>query len=215
VTGYQSTEGGFPGLIALRQSAPTPPSQDPSTALPGRTPAATPIASPTRTPHPAATPAPDSASLTVRALACPVAYEGNDFAAACAEPLVGIGFRLVIPATEFSREGTTDAEGTVAFRGLGENTYALSGGVPAEFAVQTVACADDDGPIPVEPPYSEIPGGTVELGAGAGRHLLVVRRPRRPPGRAGRAASPSPSTSAPRRRPTPPPSARTATRRGS
>jgi hypothetical protein len=166
VAGYQSTEGGFPGLVAIRLSAPTSPSQDPTTALPGRTPAATPIASPTRTPTPPVTPAPDSASLTVRALACPVAYVGNDFAAACAEPLVGIGFRLVIPATELSREGTTDAEGTVAFRGLGENTYALSGGVPAEFAVQTVACADDGGPIPVEPPYSEIPGGTVEIAAG-------------------------------------------------
>jgi hypothetical protein len=79
----------------------------------------------------------------------------------------GSGFRLVIPATEFSREATTGATGAAAFRRLGENTYALSGGVPAEFAVQTVACADDDGPIPVEPPYSEIPGGTVELGAGA------------------------------------------------
>ncbi len=118
------------------------------------------------TPSPTATPAPDLASLTVQALGCPVAYEGDDFAEDCTEPLADIGFRLVIPATEFSVEGTTDDDGEVTFEDLGENTYALTGGVPAEFAIQTVECANEDGPIAIEPTGSEIPGAVLDIAAG-------------------------------------------------
>ncbi|MEA2528164.1 MAG: hypothetical protein QOF73_5391 [Thermomicrobiales bacterium] len=113
-----------------------------------------------------ATPTAVLASVTVRALACPVAYEGDDFAADCTEPLAEIGFVLSIPATEFALEGTTDADGEVVFEELGENTYALTGGVPGEFAVQTVECANEDGPIPTEPTGSEIPGAVFEVTAG-------------------------------------------------
>ncbi len=119
---------------------------------------------PTRAGTPrAATPSAELASLTVQALNCPVAYEGDDFAQDCTEPLAGIEYRLAIPATEFSVEGTTDAAGEVTFEDLGENTYTLTGGVPAEFAVQPVECADEAGPFPAEPTYSEIPGATLEL----------------------------------------------------
>ncbi len=116
---------------------------------------------------PEATPADGLASLTVQALNCPVGYEGETFGDDCVEPLADIAFRVVIPATELRVEGTTDAGGSVVFEGLGENTYALTGGVPAEFAVQPVFCVDEDGSeFPSEPTQSEIPGAVLELGDG-------------------------------------------------
>lgn len=121
---------------------------------------------PRQTTTSAGTPSPELASLTVQALNCPVAYEGDDFADDCTEPLAGIEYRLVIPATEFSVEGTTDDAGELTFEDLGENTYTLLGGVPAEFAVQPVECFDENGPFPTEPTYSEIPGATLELTPG-------------------------------------------------
>ena len=117
-------------------------------------------------PIPVAETTPEPASVTVQALACPVAYEGDDFATDCVEPIVDVGFVLAIPATEFSVEGTTDANGLVVFEELGENTYVLTGGVPAEFAVQTVFCGDEEGPIPTDPTESEIPGAVFEVAAG-------------------------------------------------
>ena len=115
---------------------------------------------------PVPTEPPALASLTVQALACPVAYEGDAFAEDCTEPLADVSFVLLIPATEFSVEGTTGPQGIVIFEELGENTYALTGGVPAEFAVQTVACVDEDGVVPTEPTQSEIPGGVFTIEAG-------------------------------------------------
>jgi hypothetical protein len=121
---------------------------------------------PRQTTTSAGTPSPELASLTVQALNCPVAYEGDDFADDCTEPLAGIEYRLIIPATEFSVEGTTDDAGELTFEDLGENTYTLLGGVPAEFAVQPVECFDETGPFSTEPTYSEIPGATLEIEAG-------------------------------------------------
>lgn len=118
-------------------------------------------------PPPPATPRADTASIVVEAFGCPVAYPGDDFAADCTEALADIEFRLAIPATEFSVAGTTAGDGAVAFDDLGENTYLLAGGVPAEFAVQIVVCADADGPIPTDPTGSEIPGALIDLPSGA------------------------------------------------
>ncbi len=109
----------------------------------------------------------ESASLTVQAFGCPVAYAGEDFGSDCADPLADVVFRVVIPATEFSVEGTTDADGEVVFGDLDENTYALTGGVPAEFAIQNLFCVSESGgQIPFTAPVSEIPGAVLELGAG-------------------------------------------------
>ena len=112
------------------------------------------------------TPAPETATVTVQALACPVGYEDDNYAADCTEPLADIGFVLFLPATEFSLEGATDETGTLIFEEVEPNTYGLAGGVPAEFATQLMVCANDEGQIPTEPTGSEVPGGTFEVAAG-------------------------------------------------
>jgi len=113
------------------------------------------------------TPAADDASITVEAFVCPVPYEGQDFGNDCREPIADIDFRVVIPATEFSVEGTTDAAGEVVFDGLDANTYALLGGVPGEFAVQNIFCvAEGGGQLPFTGPEADVPGAVFELEAG-------------------------------------------------
>ena len=117
--------------------------------------------------RPALPPTADTGTVVVEALGCPVGYEGDAYAEDCTEPLQDIEFRLGIPSTEFSVSGTTGVDGTVTFSELGENSYFLAGGVPAEFAAQAVRCADADGPITTEPTGSEVPGGLFDLPAGA------------------------------------------------
>ena len=114
---------------------------------------------------PTPTPTPEPATLVVQALACPVAYEGTDYAADCAEPLADIAFDLSA-ATGSSGQATTGADGTVTFVDLVPDTYTLTGGVPGEFATQVVQCAADAGSVPSSPPPTEAPGATLTLDDG-------------------------------------------------
>jgi hypothetical protein len=115
---------------------------------------------------PTATPTPKLASFSVQALACPVAYEGTQYAAECVEPLADIEFDLSAEATATSLQGTTGADGTVTFADLPPDSYALSGGVPGEFAVQVVECADEEGPVATEASQTLVPGAVVTLEGG-------------------------------------------------
>ena len=114
---------------------------------------------------PTATPAPEAASLVVQALACPVAYEGTNYAADCVEPLADVVFALSA-ATGSSGQATTGADGTVTFVDLIPDTYTLTGGVPGEFATQVVQCAADAGSVPSSPSQTEAPGATLTLDDG-------------------------------------------------
>jgi hypothetical protein len=114
---------------------------------------------------PTATPAPEPASLVVRALSCPVAYEGTDYAADCVEPLADIAFDLSA-ASGSSGQVTTGLDGTVTFVDLIPDTYTLTGGVPGEFATQVVECAAEAGSVPSSPSPTEAPGATLTLDEG-------------------------------------------------
>ncbi|MBW3631996.1 MAG: hypothetical protein KY456_03105 [Chloroflexi bacterium] len=118
----------------------------------------------TATPTP--TPTPELASLTVQALACPVAYEGTQYAVDCLEPLADIAFELGAAATGISLQGTTGPDGTVTFADLAPDTYVLAGGVPGEFAVQVVECANEDGQLAAEASQTGVPGAIVAVESG-------------------------------------------------
>ena len=112
------------------------------------------------------TPPPELASFTVQALACPVAYEGTEYAGECVEPLADIAFELGGGATGTSLQGTTGSDGTVTFADLTPDSYALAGGVPGEFAVQVVECSDEQGPVATEASQTGVPGAIVTLEGG-------------------------------------------------
>ena len=110
----------------------------------------------------AGTPTPELASLTVQALACPVAYQGAQYATDCVEPVAEIVFDLTAAAgTSF--QGTTGADGAVVFTDLTPDTYTLSVGAPGEFAEQAVECASETGPAPTEASQTSTPGAVVTL----------------------------------------------------
>lgn len=113
-----------------------------------------------------ATPTPAPASFTVQALACPVAYEGTQYAADCLEPLADIAFELGAAATGISLQGTTGPDGAVTFAELAPDTYTLAGGVPGEFAAQVVECSDAEGSVTTEASPTGVPGVIVALESG-------------------------------------------------
>lgn len=91
-------------------------------------------------PTPTATPVPQVGSLTVLAIACPAGYEGDQFGADCAEPLVDIGFSIYGTNTGAAFDGATGPDGAAYFGDLPADSYAVTGGVPGEFATQAIAC---------------------------------------------------------------------------
>lgn len=113
----------------------------------------------------ATTPAPEAglASLTLQAFACPSAYTGDQYAADCTEPLEGIAFAIAGAQTGSAAEGSTGADGLVSFAGLEADTFSVSGGVPAEFATQVVACDA----VTADPVQGESPGANVPVAEGA------------------------------------------------
>ncbi len=98
---------------------------------------------PAATPTPSPTPAPALGALTLQALACPVAYAGDQYGADCVEPLADVAFGLFGAATGFTAEGTTGADGFTGFADLQPDSYTISGGVPGEFATRVIACDAD------------------------------------------------------------------------
>jgi hypothetical protein len=102
-------------------------------------------------------PPPEPASLTLQALACPVAYEGERFATDCTSPLADLAFTLSGAATGIAVEAVSADKGITAFAGLPPDTYILSGGVPREFAREAAFCADAVGAT-VRTESAEVPG---------------------------------------------------------
>jgi hypothetical protein len=112
------------------------------------------------------TPTPEPASFTVQALVCPVAYEGTQYAAECVEPLADIAFELDAGGHHDLAAGNDRCRWDGLICRSPPATYALSGGVPGEFAVQVVECADEEGPVATEASQTLVPGAVVTLESG-------------------------------------------------
>ena len=86
----------------------------------------------------------DTNALVVEALVCPVAYEGNNYAADClGEPDIDV--TVTRDADGFTITTPTGDEGIAAFQGLGEGTYTIELGVPGDFADFLTVCGTPDG----------------------------------------------------------------------
>lgn len=125
----------------------------------------TPTPAPTASPTSTATPA--LGDITVRALACPVGYAGDAFGADCVDPVSGAEFNLSIPDSDFALAAATDDSGATGFSSLEVSSYALTGGVPGEFASQRIECSDAAGVSSVEGLAGDVSGALIGLGAGA------------------------------------------------
>ena len=112
-----------------------------------------------------ATPAPEPASLSVQVLACPVAYEGTDFATDCVEPVADVAIDLNSATGAFA-QGTTAGDGSISFIDLIPDTYTLSGGVPGEFAKQVIACANGTGALDTGTSDTLAAGATIAVESG-------------------------------------------------
>jgi hypothetical protein len=118
-------------------------------------------------------PTPEPASLTLQALACPVGYEGEDYAAECTSPVADLAFNLAGVQTGAVVDAITADKGIAAFADLAPDAYTLSGGVPGEFARQAVSCADAVGAaVPVE--AAENPGFGTTLTLAEGQNVTCT-----------------------------------------
>ncbi|MEJ7761772.1 MAG: hypothetical protein WKF80_03170 [Thermomicrobiales bacterium] len=89
----------------------------------------------------------DTNALVVEALVCPIAYEGNNYAADClGEPDIEV--TVTRDADDFTVSDPTGEDGIVAFQGLGEGTYSIELGVPGDFADFITFCGT---PVGIEP----------------------------------------------------------------
>lgn len=113
----------------------------------------------------ATTPTPEAgfASLSLQAFACPGAYSGDQYASDCAEPLADIPFTIAAARSGATLEGSTGADGLVAFAGLEADAYSVSGGVPAEFVTQVVVCDS----VTADPLQDGSAGAVIPLESGA------------------------------------------------
>jgi hypothetical protein len=93
------------------------------------------------TPAPLATPvtAVESASVTISASLCPIAYAGGNDLVDCAAPASGAGFSLM---SDDAATATVVAnqDGDVSFTGIEPGNYTLSAERPADFAASRVRC---------------------------------------------------------------------------
>ncbi len=91
----------------------------------------------------------DTNALVVEALVCPVAYDGDNYAADClGEPDIEV--TVTRDADDFTVSDPTGEDGIVAFQGLGEGTYTIELGVPGDFADFITFCGTPDGIEPRE-----------------------------------------------------------------
>ena len=88
------------------------------------------------------TPVAESSDLIVRALVCPVEYEGEtgaDYEANC-EPELDIAVTVTGDTAGTPIEGATGDDGSVTFIDLAEDDYTIELGVPGDFATFRTAC---------------------------------------------------------------------------
>jgi hypothetical protein len=108
----------------------------------------------------------DTARITIHNRICPEGFSGPDYYGACHDtaPNPGLPFSLSGPE---SASDTTDSSGNVTFASLTPGDYAVSGGVPGEFADVNYFCAEADA-LTIAYPFTETTTGiTVSLPAGA------------------------------------------------
>ncbi|HEV2108717.1 MAG TPA: hypothetical protein VGR16_10685 [Thermomicrobiales bacterium] len=108
----------------------------------------------------------EPARLTIHNRICPIGFSGPDYYGTCHDtpPDPGLPFTLSGPVLA---EGITDPEGNITFAGLTPGDYAVSGGVPGEFATVNYFCASADTPSQAYPFTRTATGITVSLPAGA------------------------------------------------
>jgi hypothetical protein len=100
------------------------------------------------TPAPAATPvtAAESASVTISASLCPIAYAGGSDITDCATPARGVEFSLasddVVATSDHANE-----DGDISFTGIEPGHYTLSVERAAEFATSRVRCRNASGDV--------------------------------------------------------------------
>lgn len=113
-----------------------------------------------------ATQADATARLTVHNRICPEGFSGPDYYGTCHDTAPNPGLPFSISGPD-AAAATTDAGGNVTFADLTAGDYAVSGGVPGEFADVNYFCAEADA-LAVAYPFTETATGiTVSLPAGA------------------------------------------------
>lgn len=108
----------------------------------------------------------DTARITIHNRICPEGFSGPDYYGACHDTAPNPGLPFSLSGPESSTD-TTDSSGNVAFEGLIPGDYAISGGVPGEFADVNYFCAEADALTVVYPFTETMTGLTIALPAGA------------------------------------------------
>jgi hypothetical protein len=103
---------------------------------------------PAGTPAPIGTPvtAAESASVTVSASLCPIAYAGGDDIADCAAPASGVEFSLISSDAVRASDQAND-NGDVSFTGIEAGHYTLSAERTAAFASSRIRCRTTSGDV--------------------------------------------------------------------
>jgi hypothetical protein len=100
------------------------------------------------TPAPAATPgtAMETASVTISASLCPIAYAGGNDFADCATPASGVEFSLMSDDAAAASAQAND-DGAISFTGIEPGHYTASAERPAAFATSRVRCRNASGDV--------------------------------------------------------------------
>ena len=100
------------------------------------------------TPAPAATPgtAAETASVTISASLCPIAYAGGNDFVDCANPASGVEFSLM-PEDAAAAGAQANDDGTTSFTGIEPGHYTASAEPPAAFATSRVRCRNASGDV--------------------------------------------------------------------
>jgi hypothetical protein len=100
------------------------------------------------TPAPAATPgtAMETASVTISASLCPIAYAGGNDFADCATPASGVEFSLMSDDAAAASAQAND-DGAISFTGIEPGHYTASAERPAAFATSWVRCRNASGDV--------------------------------------------------------------------
>jgi hypothetical protein len=100
------------------------------------------------TPAPVAIPVTtaESASVTILASLCPIAYAGGNDVADCAAPASGVEISL-ISDDAVTASAQANEDGDISFTGIEPGHYTLSAERPAEFATSRIRCRNASGDV--------------------------------------------------------------------
>jgi hypothetical protein len=107
-----------------------------------------------------------TAQLTIHNRICPLGFTGPDYYGVCHDTPPNPGLPFIVSGPSVA-EGITEPNGNITFAGLTPGSYAVSGGVPGEFATANYFCASADTPSRAYPFTETATGITVSLPAGA------------------------------------------------